>query len=53
MASSDLSHFFDAATAAALDAQVVADVSAFDDEALMTRLEERRDHACGGGPMVA
>jgi AmmeMemoRadiSam system protein B len=53
VASSDLSHFFDAAVAAELDRRVAADVSALDDEALMTRLEERRDHACGGGPMVA
>jgi AmmeMemoRadiSam system protein B len=53
VASSDLSHFFNAATAAALDHEVAADVSALDDEALMARLEERRDHACGGGPIVA
>jgi len=53
VASSDLSHFFDAATAAELDGQVVADVAALDDDALMARLEDRRDHACGGGPIVA
>lgn len=53
VASSDLSHFFDAATAAELDGQVAADVSAFDADALMSRLERRWDHACGGGPMVA
>ena len=53
VASSDLSHFFDAATAAELDGRVAADVSAFDADALMTRIERRHDHACGGGPMVA
>jgi MEMO1 family protein len=53
VASSDLSHFFDAATAAALDGQVAADVAAFDADALMARLEQRRDHACGGGPIVS
>ena len=53
VASSDLSHFFDAATAATLDRQVAADIAAFDAEALMSRLERRHDHACGGGPMVA
>jgi AmmeMemoRadiSam system protein B len=53
VASSDLSHFYDAATAAALDAQVMARVEAVDDEGLMTLLERRADHACGGGPMVA
>ena len=53
VASSDLSHFFDAETAAFLDAQVVEDVEAIDDESLMARLERRPDHACGGGPMVS
>jgi MEMO1 family protein len=53
IASSDLSHFFDARTAAFLDAQVVEDVEAIGDESLMTRLERRPDHACGGGPMVS
>ncbi|HXG90078.1 MAG TPA: AmmeMemoRadiSam system protein B [Vicinamibacterales bacterium] len=53
VASSDLSHFFDASTAAFLDRQVIAHVEALDEEGLMTRLEERRDHACGGGPIVS
>ena len=53
IASSDLSHFFDARTAAFLDAQVVEDVEAIGDESLMARLERRPDHACGGGPMVS
>lgn len=53
VASSDLSHFYDARTAASLDARVIARVDALDDEGLMTLLEERADHACGGGPMVS
>jgi AmmeMemoRadiSam system protein B len=53
IASSDLSHFFDGATAALLDSQVVEDVERLDANALMTRLERRPDHACGGGPIVS
>ncbi len=53
IASSDLSHFFDASVAARLDAQVVDHVDRFDDDGLMTRLEARPDHACGGGPIVS
>lgn len=53
IASSDLSHYFDAVTAARLDAAVVEDVETLDEEGLMTRLEARPDHACGGGPIVS
>jgi hypothetical protein len=53
IASSDLSHFFDAAKAAFLDAQVVEDVESLDADTLMGRLEKRPEHACGGGPMVS
>ena len=53
IASSDLSHFFDAGTAASLDARVIEDVERLDPDALMTRLERRPEHACGGGPMVS
>jgi AmmeMemoRadiSam system protein B len=53
VASSDLSHFFDAAKAAFLDAQVVEDVETLDADALMGRLEQRPEHACGGGAIVA
>jgi hypothetical protein len=53
VASSDLSHYYDAATAAALDRDVIAEVESFDPGRLMDRLEARPDHACGGGPMVA
>jgi MEMO1 family protein len=52
VASSDLSHFYDAATASTLDHEVIARVDALDDEGLMALLERRADHACGGGPMV-
>ena len=53
IASSDLSHFYDARTAAALDHQVIDAVERLDALALMDLLEQRPDHACGGGPMVA
>lgn len=53
IASSDLSHFYDAATAAALDARVMHHVSALDPDGLLSALEERPDHACGGGPIVS
>jgi AmmeMemoRadiSam system protein B len=53
VASSDLSHFFDRKTAAFLDAQVVEHVDGRDADGLMARLEQRPDHACGGGPMVS
>ena len=53
VASSDLSHYHDARTAAALDAVVLRHVEAFDPEALMRALEDEPGHACGGGPMVA
>lgn len=52
VASSDLSHFHDAKTAARLDASVIDDVDRMDADGLMARLEARPDHACGGGPMV-
>lgn len=53
VASSDLSHYQPATRAAELDGQVIDDVSAFDAEGLMSRLERNPLHACGGGPMVA
>ena len=52
VASSDLSHYFDAKTAARLDGLVVGDVEKIDADGLMSRLESRPDHACGGGPIV-
>jgi AmmeMemoRadiSam system protein B len=53
VASSDLSHYHPAPVANRLDAEVVADVERFDAEGLMRRLESSREHACGGGAMVA
>lgn len=59
VASTDLSHYFDAATAAVLDARVQTAVGAFDPEALLAVFEEYPEHergryvACGGGPAIA
>ena len=53
MASTDLSHYHDAKTAAALDAVVIDCVSRFDADGLQRALDARPDHACGGGPTVA
>jgi AmmeMemoRadiSam system protein B len=53
VASTDLSHYHDAAAAARLDAVVVDCVSRFDPEALQHALDLRPEHACGGGPTVA
>lgn len=53
VASSDLSHYHDARTAAAMDAVVLRHVDAFDPDALMDALEREPAHACGGGPMVS
>ena len=53
VASSDLSHYEDAATAARMDQVVIDRVAAFDADGLMTALEREPAHACGGGPMVA
>jgi AmmeMemoRadiSam system protein B len=53
VASTDLSHYHDAATAARLDAVVIDRVSRFDPEGLQRALDAQPDHACGGGPTVA
>jgi AmmeMemoRadiSam system protein B len=53
IASSDLSHYENAATAAALDAVVTDCVARFDADGLQRALDARPGHACGGGPMVA
>jgi AmmeMemoRadiSam system protein B len=53
VASTDLSHYHDAVTAAALDAIVIDCVSRFDDEGLQRALDAQPEHACGGGPTVA
>lgn len=59
VASSDLSHYFDAATAERLDARVRETVTAFDAAGLLRLFEEvpegerGRYVACGGGPIIA
>ena len=59
VASTDLSHYFDAATAATLDGRVCASVGAFDPEGLLELMEQYpegergRFVACGGGPAVS
>jgi AmmeMemoRadiSam system protein B len=53
VASSDLSHYEDAATASRLDAVMVRYVEALDADGLMDALEREPRHACGGGPMVS
>jgi AmmeMemoRadiSam system protein B len=59
VASTDLSHYFDAETAAVYDGRVEARVAAFDPEGLLALFEEYPEHergryvACGGGPAIA
>jgi MEMO1 family protein len=53
VASSDLSHYHDAARAARLDAVVIDHVSRLDADGLQGALDAQPEHACGGGPMVA
>jgi MEMO1 family protein len=53
VASTDLSHYHDAKTAAAMDAVVIDCVSRFDADALQRALDATPEHACGGGPLVA
>lgn len=59
VASTDLSHYFDAKTAATLDGRVRARMAAFDPEGLLDIFEEYPEHdrgryvACGGGAAIA
>ncbi len=53
VASSDLSHYHDARTAAGMDAAVLRCVEQLDADGLMETLEQEPHHACGGGPMVS
>jgi MEMO1 family protein len=59
IASTDLSHYFDARTAASLDGRVQERVAAFDPDGLLDLFEEYPEDergryvACGGGPMIA
>ena len=59
VASTDLSHYMDADTAASLDRRVQACVDPFDPDALLDLFEQYPEHdrgryvACGGGPAIA
>jgi MEMO1 family protein len=53
VASTDLSHYHDAQTAAQLDAVVVDHVARLDADGLQLALDVRPEHACGGGPTVS
>lgn len=59
VASSDLSHYFDAAAAATLDQRVQDSVASFDPDALLALFEQYPESergrcvACGGGPAIA
>ena len=59
VASTDLSHYFDAETAERLDRRVRAHVANFDADGLLGLFEEYPEHergryvACGGGPAIA
>lgn len=53
VASTDLSHFHNEATAHRLDQMVLDRVNAFDPEGLAEALAANRCEACGGGPVVA
>ena len=53
VASSDLSHYHDSATARVLDAVVLERLAVCDADGLMHAIEGDPGHACGGGPMVA
>jgi MEMO1 family protein len=53
VASTDLSHYQNAPTAARLDRKVIQHVEQFDPDGLMSLLETEPTHACGGGPTVS
>jgi hypothetical protein len=53
LASSDLSHYYPYAEAAAIDARFIEYLQAFDPATLHYALEEEACQACGGGPVVA
>jgi len=53
VASTDLSHYQNAAVAAKLDGKVIQEVRRFDADGLMSLLEQFPSHACGGGPTVS
>ena len=52
IASTDLSHFHDAATAEILDQRIIDAVAAFDPESFYSLIEQRQAEACGAGPLL-
>jgi MEMO1 family protein len=53
VASSDLSHFHDQATASKLDSIIARDIEQYDYQQLSDDLQSQKTEACGGGPIVA
>jgi AmmeMemoRadiSam system protein B len=53
VASTDLSHYYDAGTASRMDATVIDCVKRFDADGLQQALVDQPEHACGGGPLVS
>ena len=53
VASSDLSHFYDASKAKSMDKIVHEKVAAFDEEGLFGELQAGTCEMCGGGPVLA
>jgi len=53
VASTDLSHYHDSLTAQRLDQVVIERIGTFDFDGLQRALDDRPEHACGGGPTVA
>ena len=53
IASTDLSHYHDARTAARMDSLVIDRIASGDADALQQALDSEPQHACGGGPTVA
>ncbi len=53
IASSDLSHFYPAAVAKRLDAEVLARIEAFDPQGVLSVEEEGKGFACGRGAIAA
>jgi MEMO1 family protein len=53
VASTDLSHYHQSATAHSLDTIMIENIRAGDADMLMTNLEAGNTEACGGGPTVA
>jgi len=52
IASTDLSHFHNAATAEILDQRIIDAVAAFNPEAFWSLITQRQAEACGAGPLL-